>query len=54
MLAAMKDDPGLPALEREARRLRGTRDLTWEELADRAGLHPNSIGRIERGESNIG
>jgi transcriptional regulator with XRE-family HTH domain len=31
-----------------------TRDLTEEELADRAGLHPNSIGRIERGESNVG
>ncbi|MFL6846462.1 MAG: helix-turn-helix domain-containing protein [Allosphingosinicella sp.] len=46
--------PNLPALGREARRLREARDLTQEELADRAGLHPNYIGRIERGESNVG
>lgn len=28
--------------------------LTQEELADRAGLPPNDIGRIDRGESNVG
>ncbi len=44
----------LLALGREARRLREARDLTQEELADRAGLHPDYIGRIERGESNVG
>jgi transcriptional regulator with XRE-family HTH domain len=53
-LAAVKDDPDLLALGREARRLREALDLTQEELADRAGLHPNYIGRIERGESNVG
>lgn len=53
-LAAVKDDPDLLALGREARRLREALDLTQEELADRSGLHPNYIGRIERGESNVG
>jgi transcriptional regulator with XRE-family HTH domain len=52
-LAAAKDDPDLLALGREAHRLREALDLTQEELADRAGLHPNYIGRIERGESNV-
>lgn len=50
----MKDDPKLLALVREARRLCEALDPTQEELADRAGLHPNYIGRIERGESNVG
>lgn len=50
----VKDDPDLLALGREARRLREALDLTQEELADRAGLHPNYIGRIERSESNVG
>jgi transcriptional regulator with XRE-family HTH domain len=53
-LAAVKDDPDLLALGREARRVREARDLTQEKPADRAGLHPNYVGRIERGESNVG
>ena len=47
----MKDDPDRPALGREAHRLREARDLTQEELADRAGLHPYYIGRIERAKA---
>jgi transcriptional regulator with XRE-family HTH domain len=33
------------------RQLRKQRDLSQAELAQRAGLHPNLIGRYERGES---
>jgi transcriptional regulator with XRE-family HTH domain len=38
----------------DARRLREARDRTQGEPADRASLHPNYIGRIERSESNVG
>ena len=42
--------------EREAsfgeklRRLRGAAGLTQEELADRAGLSPVAVGKLERGQ----
>ena len=35
-------------------RLREARGLGRQEPADRAGLHPNTIGRIERGACNVG
>jgi len=36
-------------LGRAVRAIRRDRDLSQEALAGRAGLHPNQIGRLERG-----
>ncbi|MGN6189236.1 MAG: helix-turn-helix transcriptional regulator [Conexibacter sp.] len=46
-------DQRLQALGREIRRLRRERDLSQEELGRRAGVHPNYIGRIERGAQDM-
>ncbi len=42
-------DPRLLALGHWLRQLRRDRNLSQEEVATRAGLHPNHIGRVERG-----
>ncbi|MGC1164794.1 MAG: helix-turn-helix transcriptional regulator [Solirubrobacterales bacterium] len=41
------------ALGEAVRRLRESRDLTQESLADRAGMSTNYVGDAERGERNI-
>ena len=40
-------------LGENVRALRRSRHLTQEMLAERVGLHPSSLGRIERGARNV-
>ena len=36
------------------RAFREAEDLSREQLAERAGIHPNYLGSVERGETNAG
>lgn len=46
------DDPALDALGAEVRRRRIELGLTQDELGERASIHRNYIGMLERGERN--
>lgn len=50
----MEVDAELLSFGRAVRSRRNALGLSQEELADRAGLHRNYIGGIERGERNVG
>lgn len=50
----MEVDPDLLSFGQAVRHRRTALGLSQEELADRAGLHRNYIGGIERGERNVG
>lgn len=43
----------LRALGRAVRRARRERDLSQEAVAAAAGVHPNQVGRLERGTADV-
>jgi transcriptional regulator with XRE-family HTH domain len=46
-------DEKLLALGRTIRRMRRERDLSQEAVAREAGVHPNQVGRLERGTGDV-
>ncbi len=46
-------DDQLHALGRAVRHARRERDLSQEAVAAAAGVHPNQVGRLERGEADV-
>jgi len=46
-------DEQLRALGRAIRRSRRERELSQEAVAATAGVHPNQVGRLERGDADV-
>jgi transcriptional regulator with XRE-family HTH domain len=46
-------DEQLRALGRAIRQVRRERDLSQEAVAAAAGVHPNQVGRLERGTADV-
>lgn len=46
-------DEQLRALGRAVRRSRRERELSQEAVAAAAGVHPNQVGRLERGAADV-
>jgi transcriptional regulator with XRE-family HTH domain len=46
-------DEKLRVLGRTIRRMRRERDLSQEAVAAAAGVHPNQVGRLERGTGDV-
>lgn len=52
-MASLDDKKFLQRLGGQIRKLRETRGLTQQQLADQGELHRTFIGSVERGERNI-
>lgn len=50
---SFQPDPSLITLGKVVKAIRKEKDLTQEQLAERAGTHVTYVGRIERGERNL-